>query len=96
MDKLIERCAGLDVHKKTVAACVRVPGSDGERRQETRTFSTMTDGLLALRDWLCAHGVRVVGMESTGVYWKPVVRHEAPLNRVEVGDLHHLAVAAAG
>jgi hypothetical protein len=72
MDKLIERCAGLDVHKKTVAACVRVPGSDGERRQETRTFSTMTDGLLALRDWLCAHGVRVVGMESTGVYWKPV------------------------
>jgi transposase len=72
MDKLIERCAGLDVHKKTVAACVRVPGSDGERRQETRTFSTMTDGLLALRDWLCAHGVRVVGMESTGAYWKPV------------------------
>jgi transposase len=96
MDKLIERCAGLDVHKKTVAACVRVPGPDGERRQETRTFSTMTDGLLALRDWLCAHGVRVVGMESTGAYWKPVVRHEAPYNRVEVRDLRHLAVAAAG
>jgi transposase len=50
MDQLIERCAGLDVHKKTVAACVRVPGPQGERRQETRTFSTMTDGLLALRD----------------------------------------------
>jgi len=72
MDKMIQRCAGLDVHKKTVAACVRVPGPDGERRQETRTFSTMTDGLLALRDWLCAHQVRVVGMESTGAYWKPV------------------------
>jgi transposase len=72
MDQLIERCAGLDVHKKTVAACLRVPGPQGERRQQTRTFSTMTDGLLALRDWLCAHQVRVVGMESTGSYWKPV------------------------
>ncbi len=72
MDQLIERCAGLDVHKKTVAACLRVPGPQGERRQETRTFSTMTDGLLALRDWLCAQQVRVVGMESTGSYWKPV------------------------
>jgi transposase len=72
MDKLIECCAGLDVHKKTVAACVRVPGPHGERRQETRTFSTMTDGLLALRDWLCAQQVRVVGMESTSASWKPV------------------------
>jgi transposase len=72
MDQLIDRCAGLDVHKKTVAACLRTPGPQGERRQETRTFSTMTDGLLALRDWLCAQQVRVVGMESTGAYWKPV------------------------
>ena len=96
MDQLIERCAGLDVHKKTVAACVRVPGPRGERRQETRTFSTMTEGLLALRDWRCAQQVRVVGMESTGAYWKPVVRREAPCNRAEVQDLRHLAVAAAG
>jgi transposase len=94
MDKLIERCAGLDVHKKTVAACVRVPGPQGERRQETRTFSTMTDGLLALRDWLCAHRVRVVGMESTGAYWKPVVRHEAPRVRAEVKGLRLRPVAA--
>jgi transposase len=94
MDKLIERCAGLDVHKKTVAACVRVPGSHGERRQETRTFSTMTDGLLALRDWLCAQQVRVVGMESTGAYWKPVVRHEVPRVRAEVKGLRLRPVAA--
>jgi transposase len=72
MDKLIERCAGLDVHKKTVVACVRVPGPAGQRHQETRSFATMTDGLLALRDWLCAHQVAVVGMASTGAYWKPV------------------------
>ena len=56
----------------------------------------MTEGLLALRDWRCAQQVRVVGMESTGAYWKPVVRREAPCNRAEVQDLRHLAVAAAG
>jgi transposase len=72
MDRFIERCAGLDVHKKTVAACVRTPGQDGQRQQQTRTFATTTKGLLALRDWLAAAGVTVVGMESTGAYWKAV------------------------
>lgn len=72
MDVLIERCAGLDVHKDTVAACVRTPGPSGERAQEIHTFGTTTAELLALRDWLAAHGVTVVGMESTGVYWKPI------------------------
>ncbi len=72
MDRLIERCAGLDVHKDTVAACVRVPGPSGERLQEVHTFGTTTDDLLALSDWLAAHGVTVVGMESTGIYWRPV------------------------
>src|SRR5262245_290562 len=69
-DQLIERCAGLDVHKKTVAACVRAPGQDGQRQQHTRTFATTTKGLLALRDWLASQRVSVVGMESTGAYWK--------------------------
>ena len=72
MDRLIERCAGLDVHKKTVAACVRTSGQDGQRQQQTRTFTTTTKGLLALPDWLAAAGVTVVGMESTGAYWKAV------------------------
>jgi hypothetical protein len=72
MDRLIERCAGLDVHKKTVAACVRTPGQDGQRQQQSRTFATTTKGLVALRDWLAAAGVTVVGMESTGAYWKAV------------------------
>src|SRR5262245_35836625 len=67
MERLIERCCGLDVHKKTVAACVRV----GET-QHIRTFGTTTAELLALRDWLQAHGVTHVAMESTGVYWKPI------------------------
>jgi Transposase len=72
MDVLVERCAGLDVHKDTVMACLRVPGGGGERHQEVHQFGTTTRELLALRDWLGAHGVTVVGVESTGVYWKPV------------------------
>jgi transposase len=72
MDRIIERCAGLDVHKDSITACVRGPGERGRRQQDTRTFGTTTRSLLALRDWLAAYGVTVVGMESTGVYWKPV------------------------
>jgi transposase len=73
VDRLIERCAGLDVHKASVKACVRVPGEQpGQRRSQTRTFRTTTAGLVLLRDWLASHAVTVVGMESTGVFWKPV------------------------
>ena len=72
MDGWIERCCGLDVHKQTVAACVRVPGAQGRRTQEVRTFGTTTPDLLALQDWLAAHQVTHVAMESTGVFWKPV------------------------
>jgi transposase len=72
METVIERCAGLDVHKKTVAVCIRVPDPDGTRRQHVRTFGTMTADLLALQEWLQAHQVTHVAMESTGVYWKPV------------------------
>lgn len=72
MDQVIERCAGLDVHKATVAACVRVPEGPRGRTQHIRTFGTTTADLLALRDWLEAHGVTHVAMESTGVYWRPV------------------------
>lgn len=73
MDVVVERCAGLDVHKDTVVATVRVPGQGRRRRpQETRTFSTMTRGIVELGDWLAAFGVTLVGMEATGVYWRPV------------------------
>ena len=72
MDQLLERCGGLDVHKKTVAACVRVPGPDSRRLQQVRTFGTTAAELLTLRDWLEAQGITHVAMESTGVYWKPI------------------------
>jgi transposase len=72
MDILYRCCAGLDVHKKTVVACVRRIDAAGQARQEIRTFGTMTCDLLALSDWLAEQGVEQVAMESTGVYWKPV------------------------
>lgn len=72
MDVQYQRCAGLDVHKRTVVACVRLMTARGEVQQEVRTFGTMTADLLALGDWLAGYGVEQVAMESTGVYWRPV------------------------
>lgn len=71
MDVLHQCCAGLDVHKDTVVACVRIAARGGTRR-EVRTFKTTTRELLALSDWLAAHGCTHVAMEASGVYWKPV------------------------
>jgi transposase len=72
VETLVARCAGLDVHKDSVTACVRVPGDDGGRRSETRTFSATTGGLVLLAEWLGSFGVTRVGMESTGCCWKPI------------------------
>jgi transposase len=72
MDVIYERCAGLDIHKKTVVACRMGPTEEGLWQVETRTFKTMTVDLLALADWLRVAGVTHVAMESTGVYWKPI------------------------
>jgi transposase len=72
MNRLIERCAFLDVHKAAVTGCVRVPDGAGGRRQQVREFRTTTAGLIALADWLRSYAVTVVGMESTGVYWRAI------------------------
>jgi transposase len=72
MERQIERGCGLDVHRDSVAACVRVPGRGGVREQHVRTFGTTGGELWGLREWLEEHGVTHVAMESTGVYWKPI------------------------
>jgi len=72
MEVMIGRVAGLDVHQATVVATVRVPSEDGGRQMLTVTFGTMTDDLLALREWLQAYAVTHVALESTGIYWRPV------------------------
>lgn len=71
MEQIHERVAGLDVHRDSVAACVRVPGARRGTVTHKQRFSTMTTGLGQLRSWLAEHRVEVVGMEATGVYWKP-------------------------
>jgi transposase len=69
----VGRCAGLEVHKKTVVACVRTPGTGRRKRdREVRTFETFTDYLVKLREGLIESGVTAVAMEATGVDWKPV------------------------
>ncbi len=71
MEVLHPHCAGLDVHKDTVVACVRHMG-DGAVKREVRTFKTTTKDLMALSEWLSAEGCTHVALEATGIYWKPV------------------------
>lgn len=72
MEVILERCCGIDVHKKTITVCLMV-GRAGEKPRKTiKTFSTMTRDLLACRDWLESEKCTHAALESTGVYWKPV------------------------
>ncbi len=72
MELVVQRCAGVDIGKDEVVACVRTPGDHGGRHKETLTFATFTSQLDALADWFVANGVTEVVMEATGSYWKPV------------------------
>ncbi len=69
---LYARCAGLDVHKLTVVACLLLTAPSGKVSREVRTFTTTTAGLQALAAWLESFGVTHVAMESTGIFWRPV------------------------
>ena len=68
---MFPRCAGLDVHKDTIVACVRIQTNSGVS-QDVETFGATTNELLRLHGWLTEHDVSHVAMEATGVYWKPV------------------------
>ncbi len=85
MEVVNPRCCGLDVHKKTVVACVITPG-----KKETRTFYTMTNDLLKLKEWLKECGVTHVAMESTGVLWKPVYNLLEDEFNVAVVNAYHI------
>jgi len=71
MEVIHPDCAGLDIHKATVVACVRHM-TRGKVSREVRTFPTTTEELLKLSSWLAEQGITHIGMEATGVYWKPV------------------------
>jgi transposase len=72
MEIILDCCAGLDVHKDSVEACVRKMGTAGRLEQEVRHWGTMTGDLVRMAEWLAECGVTHVAMESTGVYWKPI------------------------
>jgi transposase len=90
METLHRCCAGLDVHKKTVVACIRRITDAGRLEEQVRSFGTTTAELLALADWLAAAGVRRVAMESTGVYWKPVYNLLEPHFEVMLVNAQHI------
>ncbi len=73
MHVIHERCAALDVHKKTVVTTIMITQADGNVQEQTRTFLTMTADLLALDDWLSSYGIEVIAMESTGVFTPPTI-----------------------
>jgi transposase len=90
MERLIERCAGLDVHQASVVACVLIHETGKRAKKLIRSFGTMTDDLQALRAWLTEHGVTHVGMESTGVYWRPVYAVLEGGFELIVGNARHM------
>ena len=90
MQVMIERAAGLDVHQETVVACILIGKPGWRPTKEVRTFRTMTRELEGLRDWLLSLGVTHVGMESTGVYWKPVYSVLEGSFELIVGNARHI------
>lgn len=85
-----ERCAGLDVQKKSVMACLITPTPSGGYHQERHTCSTMTPDLLRLHEWLNAQQGSQVAMESTGVFWKPILIILEGQMDVMVVNAHHI------
>lgn len=90
MEILYERCAGLDVHKKNVKACFACPGEGGKRKKETRTYLTMTQDVLEMRDWLKEQGCTHIAMEATGVYWKCIYNLLEEDFEILVVNAHHI------
>ena len=90
MQVLYGCCSGLDIHKRFVVACVLTTAADGSVQKVTRTFSTMTDELLALLDWLTEVGCTQVAMESTSAYWRPIYNLLEDHLTVLVANAYHL------
>lgn len=90
MEPIIERCCGLDVHQGMVVACLLVGKADQRPKKEHRTFRTVTAELLELREWLQQAGCTHVGMESTGVYWKPIYALLEDAFDLTVGNAQHI------
>src|SRR6266700_1723141 len=90
MQVVYERCAGLDVHKRTVVVCAITSDAQSQQCRERRTFSTMTSDLLRMRDWLKEREISHVAMESTASFWKPIFNSLEGHLEVLVVNAQHL------
>ncbi len=90
MEAIVDRCCGLDVHQKSVVACLITGAADSKPRTEVRRYGTTTRELEAMREWLVAGGCTQVAMESTGVYWKPVYAVLEGHFELVVGNAHRI------
>jgi hypothetical protein len=89
MDVIFPRCCGLDVHKKSITACVLI-AENGRRTKHLKRFGTMTADLRMLGEWLTSYGTTDIAMESTGVYWKPVWNILAELFKLHLVNAQHI------
>ena len=90
MQVLYPRCCGLDIHKKFVVACLLITAADGQVERTVRSFSTLTDDVLALSDWLRDAGCTHVAMESTSTYWRPIYNLLEGQFEVLVANAYHI------
>jgi transposase len=90
METIIERCCGIDVHKKTITACLMTGAAGKPPKKTIRTYSTMTQDLLACRDWLVSEGCTHAVLESTGVYWKPLFNVLEEAIEVVLANARHI------
>jgi transposase len=90
MEAIIERCCGIDVHKKTITVCLMIGEAGKTPKQTIKTFRTMTEDLLACRDWLISEGCTHAVLESTGVYWKPLFNVLEDAIEVVLANARHI------
>jgi len=90
IEAILKCCCGLDVHQAVVWACLVIEQPDGKVAKTIRSFSTMTKGLLQLKDWLEEHHCKHVAMESTGVYWKPIFNILEDSATITLANARHL------
>jgi transposase len=90
IEPVLKCCCGLDVHQAVVWACLLIEQADGKVAKTIRSFSTMTKGLLQLKDWLEEHNCQHVAMESTGVYWKPIFNILEDSAKITLVNARHL------
>lgn len=90
MEAIIERCCGIDVHKKSITVCLMIGAASTKPLATIKTFSTMTEDLIACREWLVSEGCTHAVLENTGVYWKPLFNVLEDVIEVVLANARHI------